>query len=644
MTIGTRWWGRAVLAAAACAAAMVVSSPVASAAPPAAVPAQVVTAPAQPRGAPPDTAAQSPEERARAAARAARREAQLASAGQRATATWAARGRPGKMVVVRTTTVDLVSNGRLIRRAPRPAGALTLPALAQRLPDSWLSISGGTARLSAAVVLTPGTTLDVGGAVTQLQLAGGDRLSDAASLYTGSGRLVLRGVTVASADRAFAGPMPPAPGRPFVVVNPGGRLETTDATLRDLGTVLGGEDDRPGVQLNAGSSGALVRTTVERASGALRLAGTVGVRLQDVTVTGSGGDGLHLLDDRGTTLSGVRAVGNRDNGVLVQDATADHRITGITTSGNGRYGLSVVRSTGTQVSGVNLSGDAAGGLRLYRTTGVTVTDLTATDQPIGVYTHGNVTDTVLERLAVTGGRRGVALEKSTTRLTLRNSTIDGPSVAGVAVTGSAIDLRDVAVSDSRTDIRIERGASGVTATGVQVIGGEDGVVVSPGTTGIVLDGLTASAIENDAVRSFGPDTRIIGGSITGATTGIHLAAPATISGTDIALVNNGIRTRSPGPVRAVDVDVDAVEVGIDAGANSPLVISGSRVRALESVRGELTESGANDIGLPPLNLIGAIGLPLVLLAVVLQLVHVVRQRRSGERTHRRVSAPVLATR
>ncbi len=548
MTIGTRWWGRAVLAAAACAAAMVVSSPVASAAPPAAVPAQVVTAPApaQPRGAPPDTAAQSPQERARAAERAARREAQLVSAGQRSAATWAARGRPAKMVVVRTATVDLIANGRLIRRAPRGGGDLTLPALAQRLPDSWLSISGGTARLSAAVVLTPGTTLNVGGAVTQLQLAGGDRLSDAASLYTGSGRLVLRGVTVTSADRAFAGPMPPAPGRPFVVVNPGGRLETTDVTLRDLGTVLGGggeEEDRPGVQLNAGSSGALVRTTVERASGALRLAGTVDVRLQDVTVTGSGGDGLHLLDDRGTTLSGVRAVGNRDNGVLVQDATPEHRITGITTSGNGRYGLSVVRSTGTQVSGVDLSGDAAGGLRLYRTTGVTVTDLTATDQPIGVYTHGNTTDTVLERIAVTGGRRGVALEKSTTRLTLRNSTIDGPSVAGVAVTGSGIALRDVAVSDSRTDIRIERGASDVTAVGVQVIGGEDGVVVSPGTTGIVLDDLTASAIENDAVRSFGPDTRIVGGSITGATTGIHLAAPATISGTDIALVNNGIRTR-----------------------------------------------------------------------------------------------------
>jgi hypothetical protein len=75
-----------------------------------------------------------------------------------------------------------------------------------------------------------------------------------------------------------------------------------------------------------------------------------------------------------------------------------------------------------------------------------------------------------------------------------------------------------------------------------------------------------------------------------------------------------------------------------------LVISGSRVRALESVRGELTESGTNDIGLPPMNLIGAIGIPLILLAVVLQFVHVVRQRRSGERTHRRVSAPVLAAR
>ena len=58
------------------------------------------------------------------------------------------------------------------------------------------------------------------------------------------------------------------------------------------------------------------------------------------------------------------------------------------------------------------------------------------------------------------------------------------------------------------------------------------------------------------------------------------------------------------------------------------------MRALEAVRGELTEQGTNELSLPPLNLLGAIGLPLVLLALVLELVHVARQRRTVGRRRR----------
>ncbi len=62
-----------------------------------------------------------------------------------------------------------------------------------------MAINGDTARLTAAVVLTPGTLLDVEGVKT-LQLAGGPDVNDAAFLYTGSGRIQLRNVTVTSLD------------------------------------------------------------------------------------------------------------------------------------------------------------------------------------------------------------------------------------------------------------------------------------------------------------------------------------------------------------------------------------------------------------------------------------------------------------
>ena len=48
---------------------------------------------------------------------------------------------------------------------------------------------------------------------------------------------------------------------------------------------------------------------------------------------------------------------------------------------------------------------------------------------------------------------------------------------------------------------------------------------------------------------------------------------------------------------------------------------------MEAVRGEFTEQGTNELSLPPLNLLGAIGVPLILLALILELVHIARQRR-----------------
>ena len=58
------------------------------------------------------------------------------------------------------------------------------------------------------------------------------------------------------------------------------------------------------------------------------------------------------------------------------------------------------------------------------------------------------------------------------------------------------------------------------------------------------------------------------------------------------------------------------------------------MHALEAVRGTLTAEGTNDLSLPPLNLLGAIGIPLVLLAVSLQVIAALRGRRFGGDTRR----------
>ena len=124
-----------------------------------------------------------------AAQSAAKSAAQSADAARRARTAWETHGRPTALVIVRPTSVDLVDQGRLTRRIPRTGGTLTLAGLDRYLPRDWLSITAGTAKLSAALVLTPAVTLDVGAPVTTLQLAGGATAPEAASISTGSGGL-----------------------------------------------------------------------------------------------------------------------------------------------------------------------------------------------------------------------------------------------------------------------------------------------------------------------------------------------------------------------------------------------------------------------------------------------------------------------
>ena len=205
------------------------------------------------------------ERQARAAAAAARRAAQLAAAGQRVRATWEARGRPARMVVVRDDTLDLVTQGRLTRRTPRRIGPVTLTTMSRYLPRSWLTIDGGTAVLSAAVVLTPRVVLDIGGDVGTLKLTGGATLPEAAAIYTGSGRILLHGVTVTSAAPTASGqPVPATPGRPFIVVSTGGRLDATDVTVTDLGTAGDAPEPRPAISFHSDTGGSVVRATFAR--------------------------------------------------------------------------------------------------------------------------------------------------------------------------------------------------------------------------------------------------------------------------------------------------------------------------------------------------------------------------------------------
>jgi hypothetical protein len=604
----------------------------------------------------PGTALAAPAEAPAAAPSAGQAPAQVIDPDRASSArrTWESRGRPHHMSIVRPDRIDVVDRGRLTRTVWYGGGPVTVADLARTLPASWLTVTDGTATLDAAVVLVRGADLRIGGpgdrgrnGVRTLQLVGGTSPQDAASLHTGGGRITLTGVTITSHDPATGGPVPAtAAGRPLIVASSGGHLDATDVAINELGTPrTGTESGDAGLEFHTGATGSVVRTTFLRNTVGLQLARSEDVELQDVTVQESTDDGLVLAGDTGTTMSGIRAIGNGDNGVLVTGDSTDRPVSGISTSGNAAFGVAVVGQTGARVSGVVTATDEGGGLRLSRSTDVTVTDFRAVDQRMGVFTHVGSSGIVLDGVHTTGGSRGLVVEKSTSGLEAHGSTFTSARVAGVAIGGKHVALAGVHVSDSRSGVRIERGASDVHLTDLTVRGGGDGVVTAPATPGVVMSGLTVENVESDAVRTFSPNGRITGLQVAGGTTGLDVAAATTITNSEISGTEEGIRSRSPERVYASSVSVDALDVGVNTAPGSPFLLVDSHIHALESVRGEVATQGANDLSLPPLNLLGAIGVPLIVLAVVLEELHSARQRRAGARSCRRwrPGMPVNAT-
>jgi hypothetical protein len=558
-------------------------------------------------------------------------------------ASWEARGRPARMVIVREHRVDLVTEGRLTGQVWR-GGVVTLTDLGRALPSSWLTVDGDTARLGATLVLVRGVELEIRGAEgapRTLQLAGGADPSDVSSIHTGGGRISISGIAVTSVDPGTGQPLPAtAAGRPSLVASSDGQLDLVDATVSDLGApavpdTADGSDGTAGVEFRAGSTGSLVRTTLTRGTIGAELSRSTGVHLEQLTVADSAGDGLVLAGDQGTTMNGISATANGGNGVVVTGGPTSRPVGGIITSGNGEYGVAVVGQDGIQISGVTATADTAGGLRLSRSSNVTVTNLRATDQRIGVFTHVGSRGIVLDSVHTTGGSRGLVTEKSTRGLEARNSSFAAARVAGAALDGADIALTGVQISDARSGIRVERGAHDIRIIDATLTGGEDGLVTAPATTGLVVSGLTVEHVESDGVRTFSPNARITGTRITGGGTGLDLAAGATITNSTIVAAREGIRSRSPEPVYASGVTVDTTELGVNSAEGSPFTLVDSNVHALESVRGVINQQGSNDLSLPPLNLLGAIGIPLIILAVVLEELHSYRQRRLGGVTRRR---------
>jgi hypothetical protein len=237
---------------------------------------------------------------------------------------------------------------------------------------------------------------------------------------------------------------------------------------------------------------------------------------------------------------------------------------------------------------------------------------------------------VLDAITLTGGRTGILAEKTTKGLHVTGSTIDSAHVAGMQIGGHDTLLDGVTLKGSKTAVRVERGAGGVTANKLTLVGGTDGLVTSGGTTGVVVKDLSADSVGNSAVRNLSPGMQITGAQIRGGITGMDLQAGTTVTAVQIGLTTTGIRVRTTDPVLIDHATVDAVSVGLGVAPAAAVTLRNSSAHALEAVRGTVALDATDELSLPPL----------ILLAIVLELLHLLRQRRFGPT--RRALPPAVA--
>ena len=218
-------------------------------------------------------------------------------------------------------------------------------------------------------------------------------------------------------------------------------------------------------------------------------------------------------------------------------------------------------------------------------------DITILDTPIGVYLHGNSTNLALDGIAVSGGRIGVLVEKTTAALHLTHSTIERAHLAGIVYEGRDGVLAAVTVKDSATAVRVEPRSGAVTVDGLRVVGGVDGIVTSVGAPAVLIKDLSGrrrgqrrhpQPRPGHADRRW-PDPR--------GHTGMDLRAATRVTGTQVDLAATGVSVAAGGPVMLGDVRIDAEAVGIAAEPGSAVNLRNSRVHGLEAIRGDVQQSG-----------------------------------------------------
>lgn len=591
--------------------------------------------------------------------------AQFARAARITKALWAKDGQPPLLTVVTLHKVYILRDGVLQLALPHPTGQLSVLWLARNLPDQWVSWPApGVARLNSALAITGGASVSTDtGDLSTLQLA------DGTWIRVTRGSFAVTGTALTSFDPATNGPLPPTdPARPYLRAGRGATLGLDGATVTGLGNATAPDDS--GIVWGRGATGHAVAVNVAGGYAGLRLAGSSGVALKQVTVTASAKDGLVLENDTGTTLDAVASRQNGGHGVRVGHGSANRTLSGLTTSGNTGFGLAAANIGGLTVDHLTSTGDAAGGIELSDCTGCTVADTVTKGYLVGLKISRNCSHVAVTRGVFNAVKYGVFVGSQADAVTLTGVTVSGSGAYGVDIGGHDVTIAGGSIDSRGTGIRIGPTAARISVTGTSVHGGaragiaisgdavtvshstvqggregiqiylkphvvlldtvavngaRDAITVAKGAAGVRILNPSLSGFADNAIANSSPGLVVERGTLRGGGTGIHTQASMSLTATRIDQVTEGLHVGSGATLDAHRINVLAEKIGAGVNPRSRLALENSTVLAPIGVTGDVSFAGHNVVAPPPFPWLGAAAIAAILLGFILEALHATRQ-------------------
>lgn len=573
----------------------------------------------------------------------------------------------GKVIEVRPHRVDLMVGGRIQASVDYPAGPLTIASLTVLVARrSWLETSGSTVLLRAGLFQAPQTNVVFAAPAVKRVLLLGDASGVGGTIRGTSATVRFQGVSVAGWDGTEDEPALESPQRPYLYYVHGSSVKVTSSTFDHLGRATAGGH---GVTLGSETTGSITDATFSHSHTGLSLLNTGAVAVTRSAAQESSADGIFVKAAIPVQLQQVTSQRNAGFGVVIQQTRAT-RLINVTTAGNSDGGIRLLGASQTMLSGVSsgtealgllvdagsslitvvsanavgddravvissaarqisLAGVTAQGSRLIGLdlagTNVRVSAATITGGPTGVSLTHPSTDVRVSQSTITGVGTGVEARAVTHRVALSSLSISRVHDNGVLVSSNGITMRGLRIDSAAVGVRIYGAVDRATLTNSTISNSATGVQVSHTVRGVSLGDVNISG-GSTGVSSTSHELQMSGGSIANTSIAMRLAGAASVAGTRMSEVNEGLRVGTASAINVSGVHLSATGVGLRVAVGGHLSIDDSVIGARTLALGDVTFGRNNSLPAEKLRWYGLAAVVAAVSACLLELLRRFREK------------------